>query len=447
MLGKSVDKYPLLAMLSTGMGLPKGIPTQMVSDVEFRTLSEHPMIADFLIQGDDGAGSAAELTTTTIYISVTDPTGDITNANRLLRVGDLLAIPSQQQNQTTAAGTVAASAEVVKVSAINAAGDVVTVTRNIGSTATAANVAAGSGNTLRAFSVGAAYGETDRSRDALVHAVLSQTNYIQKFQEEFSVSNDVRNIDLVGGDPLTREQNQKRVKFLEDIERAVVWGKRSQTFANSVATHLTGGLISYIAGDTTTYATYTAANDLVSGNGSSRIWVPGAAANLDVNNLTTFTERLYEEGSSNKVLLAGSGFISAWIRAFEGYWRMPMTEDTAGSIGFGFSSYKTPFSSVPLRLLAYPMFKGAARNDALVVDLDYVQLVNLPGNDIHIWKGNGGNGLQENDSDTIKWAWRAKLGVNVTYQLAHAYVTGLQNVDGTLSGANRTVGTLDPSNT
>jgi hypothetical protein len=278
--------------------------------------------------------------------------------------------------------------------------------------------------------------------------MLTQTNYLQEFEEPFVVSNDARAITLVGGDPLTREMEQKRIKFLEEIEYAMLYGKQAQTFTNSIATHTTQGLTSYIAGDSATaYGTYTAANDLVTGNGTERIWQVGGAGELNFTNLITLMERSYSEGSDNKVLFGGPGFVSAYIKAFQGMLNLELVRETGANVGFGFQSMTHPFSPIPLKFMMHPMMKGAHANSAIIVDLDYVRMAVLPGRDIGIWKGSGNNGLQANDARVTKWAWAAKLGLDVTYQLAHSYVMGMEDSSGSLTGQHRTVGTLDPSNT
>ena len=443
MLGKSVNKFPFMALLSNEIGLAK----ESVSDVEFKTLSEHPMPTDLLIQGDNGAGVAAALAVGTTTISLTDISGDITNANRLVRAGDLIHVAGKQDNQTTADGTVAAAGEAIRIVSINAAGSVVTVARNHGATAaTTNNVAAGSGNTLHATITGASIGETDTSRDAIAHAMLTQTNYLQEFEEPFVVSNDAQNIELVGGNPFTRETEQKRTKFLEDIEYSMLFGKQAQTFTNGIATHTTQGLTSFIAGDSATaYGTYTAANDLVTGNGNERVWQVGAAGELSYTNLITLMERVYSEGSDNKVLFGGPGFVSAYLKALQGLLTLELARDTGADVGFGFNSMTHPFSPTPLKLMMHPMMKGAHANSAIIVDLDYVRMATMSGRDIGIWKGSGGNGLQANDARVLKWAWAAKLGLDVTYQSAHAYVMGMEDTAGSLTGQHRTVGTLNPS--
>jgi len=444
MLGK--EKAPIFMMLTMGLGMP----TETVTDRVYKTLSSHPMIRSLLIQGDDGAGSAAALGTTTAYISMTDSTGQISDARKLVRVGDQLHIHPYQDNQTAAVGTVAVGGEVMEINAIAADGSYCGVTRNIGSTGTTANVTAGSGNTLTAFLLPAAMGETARSREALVHAMLEQYNYIQRFQEPFSVSHDTEATTLVGGSKFAREAKEKLLKFLSDIEFQILFGRKKLDVSGDDPKYYTQGYIPYIVGDTATYAAYTASKDLVTGNGLSRIWQVGSPDNISLSNWMTLIDRVYLEGSDNKVLICGGGFYITLLKALEGYLTLNFTNDTAAKLGLYMTSWDMG-NSRPLRIIKHPGMRDIYYYDAAILDLDHIGLKKLNNEEgdgsVMEWKGNGGFGLQENDAPVKKHAWRAMYGAHMTYQMAHAYITGLKKDDGTYGGPIHTPGTLTPSNT
>jgi len=444
MLGK--EKAPIFMMLTMGLGLP----TETVTDKVYKTLSEHPMIRSLLIKGDNGAGTAAALTTATAYINMTDSTTTISNARKLVRVGDQLHIHPYQDNQTTAEGTVAATGEVMEINSIAANGSYVGVTRNIGSSATTANVAADSGKALTAFLLPAAMGETARSRQALVHSMLDQNNYIQRFQEPFSVSHDTEATELVGGSRFAREAKQKLLKFLSDIEFQLMFGRKKLDVSGSDPKYYTQGWLPYIAGDTTTYAAYTATNDLVTGNGQGRIWVVGSPDQINLHNWLTLVDRCYLEGSDNKVFVCGGGFYTTLLKALEGYLTLNFTSDTAAQLGLYMDAWHTG-SSRPLRIIRHPGMRDIYYYDAMILDLDHIGLKKLNNEEgdgsVMEWKGNGGFGLQENDAPVKKHAWRAMYGAHMTQQVAHAYITGLQKDDGGYGGPIHTPGTLTPSDT
>ena len=442
MLG--AKRAPLYMMLSRGIGMASTSTT----DKRYVTLSEHPMITDLLIKGATGAGADAAITTTSVYFSATDPTGDISDMNKILRVGDKLLIHPLQDNQTTALTTVAAGGEYMKVLEIAADGTYFTVQRNFGSTATTANVAADSTKTLHAKVIPASRGEKSRSRPALAHAMIEDYNYIESFSEPFDVTDDVRATTLAGGDMFPREQNQKLLKLMGDIEEAILNGKRSATVVDGDPVYTTRGFIPYVVGDGSTYAAYTAANDLVSGNGLSRIWRPGTIDNFNLDNWLTLMSRLYTEGMGNKLLLCGLGFYTTFLQSLEGYLNLPLVTNTGESLGMSIGSWNHGISGAsPLKIMQHHAFNGPRWNDAVILDLDYIGLKTFGTGDISIWKGKGGTGMQENDVHTTKWAWEAQVGADMSYGLAHAYIQGIINDNGTYGGINQTVGTLDPSNT
>jgi len=442
MLG--AQRAPLYMMLSRGMGMARTSTT----DKKYKTLSEHPMITDILIQGNDGAGSAGAITTSSAYMSATDTSATITNANLFLRVGDMLHVHPLQTHQTTAPTTVAAAGEYIKVLAIAADGSYFTVQRNIGSTATTANVAAGSGNTLHAKILPYARGEKSRSRSALSHAVIEEYNYIQNFAEPFEATDDVQATTLAGGNPFPREQRQKLLKMLGDIEEALLNGRRAVTVTDGDPVYYTKGYIPYVVGDTTTYTPYTVANDLVSGNGSSRIWRVGSKDNFNLPNWLKLMSRLYMEGQGQKVCVCGMGFYTMFLDSLEGYLTLPLTTNTGENLGMSTGGWNHGISGAsPLRLLQHHAFNGPRWNDAVILDMDYIGIKAFGTGDISIWKGKGGLGLQEGDQHTTKWQWEAQLGADMSYALAHAYIQGVTEEDGSFGGPNQTVGTLTPSNT
>ena len=447
MLGK--EKAPIFMMLTMGMGLP----TESVTNKVYKTMSEHPMIRALKIQGDDGAGGGSTaLGTTTAYLIITDSTATVIDARQLVRVGDQIHVPAYQDNQYTAEGTVAVGGEVMEINSIAANGSYVGVTRNIGSSATTANVSTqNGGETLDAILLPAAMGETARSREALVHAKLSQDNYIQRFQEPFSVSNDDRGTTQVGGDPFMREANQKLLKFLGDIEYQIIFGRKRLDVSGSDPKYYTQGYLPYILGETTTYAAYTAASDLVTGTGAQRIWRVGSPANVNLHNWMTLVDRTYLEGSDNKVFICGGGLYLTLVKALEGYLTLNFTGDTGAQLGLYMNSWNMG-SGRPLRIMKHPGMRGPYYYDGLILDMDNIGLKRFSNPEegdgsVMEWKGNGGFGLQENDAPIKKHAWRAMYGAHITQSIGHAYITGLQKDDGTYGGPIITPGTLTPSAT
>lgn len=442
---RAFDEAPLLYLLSNGLGLP----TRTVTDLEFRTLTQYDDITEVEIEGRDAAGADTALTTTLTTIGMRDVAQEITNANLLVRPGDILHIAATQTNQDTASGTVAAAGELMRVVEVNAAGTIVTVVRDIGGGAadTTAHVTASSGDFLETKILGRLEGELSRSSTPMNHPGSFITQYIQKAKEPFEASDDVMNIVLAGGDPFEIEMGKKLKKARIQREYSYLFGK---LFRNISATDGTGylmrGIIPFMLGDSATSNVYTAANDLVTGNGTSRIWSVGAKNNFTLDNWERLLAYIYQEGSSRKIMFAGSGFISLFATKMRDYLTMSMESSLAGRLGFKMRSWEHSYSNEPMVVMNHRLLTGSYWYDAVIVDLDRVRKAMLPGGEMKIWKGNAGNGLQENDVETRKWAWRVQDAIDPVNDLAFAWITGIQNDDLTFGGRQRTVGTLTTDN-
>ena len=434
-LGK-FNEAPLLTMLSMGLGLP----TRTVDQKEFKVLLEYEDITEVLIEGYS-AGDAA-ITTATTTFQITDIAGTITNANLLIQAEDVLWIPATQTNQTTAVGTVGESGELIRVMSVDSAGAYFTAEREIGGAATTTvGVAAGSGNYLRAFIQGHLHGETSRARSVINHPFKTQLQYIQKYQEPYEASLDAMATAMAGGDPMTTEQRKKLSKIMREIEYSFISGKKTMVNSSTEGTKLLSrGILPFILGDSTTSEVYTAASDLVTGTGAQRVWKVGDKDNFTVNNWLTFIERIYSEGSDRKVMLCGPGFHTMFLQTMASYLSLDFESTTADRLGMKLTSWQHG-GSEPLIIQKHGLMKGPLNQDAIVVDLGHVRKAVFGNGDLRIWKGNGGAGLQENDVETIKHAWQAKTALDITSELAHAWVNGVVNTDATYGGPDRTVGT------
>jgi hypothetical protein len=438
---------PLLAMLTMGMGLPH----ESVTAKSYKTLTDHPIITNFLISGY--SAGAASITTTRTQFTISDTSTDITDPRKLVQVGDSLIVHPKQNDgtnvQTTADGTVAMMGEVIEVAEVNAT--YFTATRNIGSTATTGNVACASGHKLRAELLAPADDEDTRSREMLSHAMQTQDNYIQNMHRSFEVTKDVYAMMLAGGNEMDRQQRLAFDAFMKQVERTLLLGKLKLGVVDS-AKYRTRGWGSFLGGDSATYGVYAATGDLLTGTGTNRTWKIGSSNNLTPENWMKVMAKVYHEGENNKVLVCGQGFLLQLILAFEGYWTLPIPSIGSGGfdIDLTLSGIRTPGGTC--RVLVHPEMYGSYYNDAFVFDLDHmgVKVYNNGSYDegeVHIWRGLNGTGLQENDATKIKLAWAAQLGAHMTYKDAHAYFFGMENENGTLGGPDFTVGTQDPSNT
>lgn len=446
---RAFDEAPLLYMLSNGIALP----TRTVTDVEFRTLTQYNDPTDIEIRGVDAAGADTALTTTLTTFAVRDIAQDITNANLLLRTGDIIHIPATQTNQTTAAGTVGAAGESVRVVEVNSAGTIVTVVRGVGGGANTTQVAAGSGNYLDGYILGRLEGEQSRSSTPINHPGSYQMQFCPLVKEPFEATDAVMNIILAGGDPFEIEMGKKLKKMREQTERAFLFDKMLRNISSTDGVgYRMRGVIPFIVGDNvgTSYSAasgvYTAANDLVTGNGTSQIWRVGAKNNFTPDNWEKVLAHIYQEGSSRKVMFCGPDFLALFRTKFRDYLHLSQEAAIAGKLGMRVRTWEHDFSNEPMVIHMHHMMTGAYSQDAVIIDFDRVRKATLPGGELKIWKGKTGVGLQENDVETTKWAWRQQVAIDPLNVLAFCWITGVQNDDGTYGGRKRTVGTRTTDN-
>ncbi len=439
---------PLFYMLWEGLGLPR----RYVTDRRYDTLSEHPRILDikFKAWNVPGAADTAMIVSTTTFKIADAATGTITNPKKLVQVNDKIFVAARQTGQTAADGTVAVAGEVMKILDVtNADGGVITVQRNIGSSATTANVTAASAAYLLGKLIGAGVPETAGAGDSLQHSLLADYNYCEIFQEPYQAGTIARDVKMVGGDPFLRNKAQALQTMMDRLDYALINGRANLDYVDGVPEYGTQGAIPSIVGDKIsvgTYGAYSSTTDLVNGNGLSRVWRIGDVSNLNYAKLMTFFERLYDEGGERKLLIGGGGFMGQMALMNQGFWQKEMT--SFGPINLQVPGVMTDFSTEPLRMLTNPHLKGAQRNDFIVLDLDFVRLAVFTGGELKEWRGSqGGFGLQDANSRIIKYAWQAIVGLDLTYARAHAYGFGMQNDDGTYGGLVETVGTTTPSNT
>ncbi len=436
-LGKFSDT-PLLTMLSMGLGLP----TRTVTQKEFKWLLEYEDITEVLIEGYSG-GSDAAITTATTTFQITDVAGTITNANLLIQAGDILWIPATQTNQTTALGTVGESGENIRVVSVDSAGAFFTAEREIGGDGGGAEtVAADSGNFLDAFITGHLAGEIERSRSIITHPLKSDVQYIQKFQNKYGASQDAMDTAMAGGNPMNREQRKKLSLTLREIEYAYLSGKLARvSSATGGSKMLMKGILPQIMGDSTSSTVYDSTADMVTGDGSTRVWRVGDKDNFTVNNWLTWVERAYNEGTDNKVLLVGAGFQTMFLQTMESYLTLNFESITADRLGMRVRMWHHGEADRPLMIQRHGLFRGPLHQDAVLVDLGHTRKAVFGNGDLRIWKGKGGTGLQENDIETLEHAWQAKTAIDITSELGNAWITGVENTDGSFGGSRRTVGT------
>ena len=156
----------------------------------------------------------------------------------------------------------------------------VAVQRNVEATATTTYnmTTSASNNGLACLKIGNAMVEDSTSRVAKQNALLEKYNYVQIFEEPCSVSDLVAKSKYHGPDEMERRAKNAFIDHLRGIEGAMLWNHRAVLTVDGDYQYLMGGVewhMNYADTDNGT-AAHTSTTDLVEGDGTSRIWRPGA---------------------------------------------------------------------------------------------------------------------------------------------------------------------------
>jgi len=396
---------------------------EMVPDPQFRTLEDEVPTHNGTLQGDDGSGSAAAITTTSVYFN-------ITNASLFLQAGDMLHIPDDQANND-ALGTSRPNGENLVVSEVDVGGDtdVIRCARNNGDPALAAtyNITATSGNTLNWYLIPNALKEGGNASEPKSDSPSREYNYVQDIDETWQVSDIAQATKFIGGAQMPRAGMRAHQNFVLKMERMFITGQRALTYDGTAPVRKTGGVMWHMtytsdtAGEQPIGAiAYSADTDLVTGNVDpylrSRIWKVGDLNNSDnwsIPVFNTFMLRANEWASGTKVLVCGGGFLAEWQTLFNNMYRM-----TPGEVAFtnNVMSYEAPSGRVEV-LLSEAMTQSGYSNDALCLDFDYINYAYMDGLDVHI-----NEGIQDNDTHAQRNELRAVCGLKMGFLKAHSWI-------------------------
>jgi len=376
------------------------------------------------ITGNDGAGTAAALTTTLQYLGVP-------NAGEFLQAGDVLWIPKEQTAQTNSA--MALHGEVVQIVSVHSdtttpANDYVEVVRDKGGVGAAARATAASAGTLNAYKMARGERQGGDAPTAFHNAMEVFTQYIQIEKETVSLTGS-RQAEVMWGpkDQLQWERNKKLKVILRRIERSCLVGQRAIVTNTAQPQYMQGGVLWWLNnGDANTNATaWSATYDLVRAADSidvddrSRIWRVADTTTTNWSEMLFFkyVQNALIKGSRNKVQFCGDGFIYNFNNLFGKYIRM---ENDPKYFGLEVMKFMTP--SGTLNMMAHPeMTLMGTTNFAITVDLDYAGYRYKSGNgisrDLRLRKS-----IQEKKSDSVMDEWTADFAVDLKFRQAHSTI-------------------------
>jgi hypothetical protein len=282
------------------------------------------------------------------------------------------------------------TSEMLRVTAV--AGNSLTVTRGVGSTAAAIN------NLDEIYILSSAAMEGDVSKQARSETPSIVTNYTQIFRDPFDESATLRSSDTVHTPhDWPYVQNKKGIEHATRIERAFLFGKPSESGSPAVRT--TGGCFYFIGTTNQTDAggTFT----------ETELWSAARPA--------------FRYGRQRKLMLAGGLPIQVMNQFAQSKVQVRTGEDT---YGLKITTYVTPFGE--LGVVWHPMLEGAVYGGvALILDTDAIDKKYLNGGvggsrDTHLREN-----IQENDRDGRKDEYMSEVGLKFGQAKRHGSVTNI----------------------
>ncbi len=383
--------------------------TRKVTDVKVADFEDKEPVMSFTAYGNDsGAGTKTDMAETDQYIY-------IANASTRLKPYDLLKFNGYDPNNYN--DSKQAHGETMMVLSTPST-HTVHVKRNIEAPATSAyNMKTQSGSYgLTCQKIGNALKEDSTSRVPKIPALMEKYNYIQIFEEPVSVSDLVSMSKYKGGDELKRRAKNAFIDLLRGVEGALLYNHRSLLDVDGEQTFVMGGVewhMNYADSDNGTNA-WASAYDLVTGDGTSRIWRPGADFNSE--NWEKYVVKAFEYGNDTKLGLCGKDFLRILKSEYRG--QVIYERDVTD---FGLTVLHYTEQGKEIQFVHDPEMDILGPRDLMLLDMEYVELGIMK--DIH-----RRTEIQANDATGRKDDWMAYLTLLMHFQKAHSYVQGMDDI-------------------
>jgi hypothetical protein len=312
-----------------------------------------------------------------------------------------ITIDAADDNKFAIAGSIvinATTGEVMHVTA-DTTGTTLTATRNIGGTSfTIADNA-------ELFIAGYAAMEGGTTPTAISFDATVVSNYTQIFRTAFSVTNTLKATYLRTGSKLDEAMTKALKLHMSDIERAMFFGRKSETNGSSAQpTRYTGGLINSLTNVVdiaTDYATYGGAS-------------AGEMTEEGFDSLLIST--VFKYGSKQKIAFVGENVANALQQIGKDRWT---PESVDNSYGISLTRYNTFAGDLMVHL--HPQFRQVPnmKNAMVIVDFPYLVYRYLEGRDTQLLENR-----QNPGDDSVKHEYLTECGLELLQDKVHAYIKG-----------------------
>jgi hypothetical protein len=282
----------------------------------------------------------------------------------------------------------AATGEVMRCTA-DASATGLTVERNIGGTS---HQIADDANL---FISGSAFEEGATSPTAISFDASVDFNYTQIFRTSYGLSNTLSATNLRTGDKEDELATKALKLHMQDIERAMFFGKRHEANGtSSQPTRFTGGLVNNI---------------------TNVIDRASASSTMTEDQFDRFLiESIFAFGSNQKIAFVGAKTAGHLQKIGKNRWQPTVIDDT---YGISISKYHTFAGDLMVHL--HPQFRQIPGMDdaMIIIDFPHLKYRYLDGRDTQLLRDR-----QAPDADQVKHEYLTECGLEMTQSKTHTYI-------------------------
>jgi len=352
--------------------------SESTDDPEYKNfrdeLPDRKLIVSGAVAGTPASGTAANITLTASNMNVYAVAGALV-AN--LRTGEVFRVTADTTGTTLA------------------------VTRAVGQ---ANGVAINDADEL--YVIGFAATEGSNVPTAVTFDSEVASNYTQIFKTTFTVTGTQNETYLRTGNKLEEAMTKALKLHMQDIERAMFFGKKSETNGSTAQPlRTTGGLINEL----------TNVIDVSSGTQT-------AAANImtEAEFDAFLISNVFAYGSSQKIAFCGATVAANLQRIAKSRWT---PETVEGAYGVNLTNYKTFAGDLMIHL--HPQFRQITAMDRamVIIDFPYLKYRYMENRDTKLLEN-----IQNPGEDVIKHAYQTECGLELTQGKVHTYIKGWQKI-------------------
>ena len=272
------------------------------------------------------------------------------------------------------------------------------------STATALTVERGIGGGAAAiadganlFIAGTAYEEGATSPTGISFDATVAENFTQIFRTAFTVTETLRATNLRTGDKEDEMATKALKLHMQDIERAMFFGKKSEANGSTAQpTRFTGGLINTIT------------------NVNDRSTASGVMTEDQFDR--SLIEDVFAFGSNQKIMFCGAKVAGHLQKFGKDRWQPTVVE---GTYGVNLTRYATFAGDLMVHL--HPQFRQVPgmENAAVIIDFPHLKYRFMEGRDTQLLRDR-----QSNDMDAVKHEYLTECGLELLQDKTHAYIKG-----------------------